>query len=185
VLVAQGDPSAAADVLAPVVDRYPLPELAIARADDLAAAGRATEATQAYGLVDVEFQLQRSSGVQIDLELALYLADHRPGADALAQAQSAVAARPNVGAWDALAWARYTAGDVAGAQAALGSALQLGTIDPRILWHAAAITAAGGDATAARQHLQALFATNWRFSAVRVADIQALAAQLGITPPPS
>jgi tetratricopeptide (TPR) repeat protein len=183
VAVARGDPSGAADILAPVVDRIPLPELAVAYGDALTAAGRPDEAARAYGLVDVLFALQSDAGVVTDLELALYLAEHRPGAEAVARAEDAVERRPNVGAWDALAWARFTAGDTDGAAAAITEALRLGTIDPRIRYHAAEIAAGDGDTAGAREHLEALAATNWRFSAIHVDDVEALAADLGVALP--
>jgi hypothetical protein len=121
--------------------------------------------------------------VVTDLELALYLADHRPGAEAVSLAEDAVARRPNVGAWDALAWARFTAGDAEVAAAAITEALRLGTIDPRIRYHAAEIAMATGDTAGARAHVEALAATNWRFSAIHVDDVEDLAADLGVDLP--
>jgi tetratricopeptide (TPR) repeat protein len=50
-----------------------------------------------------------------------------------------ISARPDVYGWDLLAWARYRAGEIQAAQAAMKSALEVGTMDPQILVHARVI----------------------------------------------
>ena len=70
----------------------PLPEYVIALADAQAAAGRADEAAQSVELARAEIQLFEATGVMVDLDLALFEADHGDPDRALAFAESAYAA---------------------------------------------------------------------------------------------
>ena len=178
--VAEGDPARAADLLAEAVARNPLPELAIAHADALEGAGRADEAADARELVDVLFTLQSEAGVTVELELALFLADQGRADEAVELAEQAVERRPNVAAWDALAWASFRAGDLSRAVEAVERSTALGSVDPLIRYHAAEIAAADGDEAAAAGHLQVVLDTNPRFSAVLADDVVALADRLGL-----
>jgi tetratricopeptide (TPR) repeat protein len=181
--VAAGDPAGAAELLTKALEVQPLPEFAIARGDALRAAGMETEAMKAYALVDVLIALQRANGVDIDLELALFRADHGPGRSAVAQARVALARRPSQLAHDVLAWNLYQAGDIAEAVKESAKALALGTKDPQIRYHAAAIAHRAGDVGAARENLQIVLAANPRFSAVLTHDVAQLALDVGLVMP--
>ena len=73
---ALGRYDAAADGYRAVVARYPLPAYVIAYGDVLQAAGRHAAAQREYALVRAEEQLYAANGVDVDVELALFDADH-------------------------------------------------------------------------------------------------------------
>lgn len=167
VAAARGDLDAALPLFAEAATRLPSAENAAAYGDALAAAGRTREAAAQYAVVEAIQQLQAEAGVDVDLELALFRADHgdrAAAAEAAAQAREIVAARPSVVAWDVLAWAAFKAGDLATAQDAAAQALRLGGDDPRMLFHAGMIAAAAGDRAAAIARLEAALAANPAFS---------------------
>ena len=95
-----------------VVERYPVLEYVVALGDLLRDARRQQRASQQYALVDVIDQLLRANGVNSDLELALYYADHdihlkTPYVRLAAEYQR----RPSVQAADILAWTLYKNGN--------------------------------------------------------------------------
>lgn len=182
-LVARGNPGAAADILAEVVRVLPTAENAIAHGDALSGAGRMAEAREAYALVDVIARLYRANGVNVDLELALFAADHSAGKATVKQARSAVENRPSIQGHDALAWALFTAGKADDAWPEARRALRTGSRDPLLRFHAAAIAEARGDKALAIRHLKVVLATNPRFSAALASRVERLAAKLGLAVP--
>jgi tetratricopeptide (TPR) repeat protein len=171
VAAARGDLATAADLYDRAVRTMPIPEFVIAYGDVLAAAGRTTDADRQYALVAAIQQIYAANGVDVDLELALFTADHgRPDElpAAVDRMRAVVARRPSVTAYDALGWALYRSGDLAGARDASRRALRLGTQNPLLLFHAGMIDAALGDQSAAIEHLGAALRLNPHFS-VRVA----------------
>jgi tetratricopeptide (TPR) repeat protein len=97
-------------------------------------------------------------------ELALFYADHgRRLPEALDLARRELDVRRDVYTWDVLAWTRYQNGRVPEAAAAMGDALQLGTRDARLLFHAGMIYRAAGDTDRARDYLGQALALNPRF----------------------
>lgn len=183
-LVARGDPGAAADLLTDVVEVLPTAEHVIAQGDALAAAGRTKEAATAYELVGAIAKLYRANGVNVDLELALFTADHRPGGAAVKQARQAAEQRRSVAGHDALAWSLFTAGKPAEAWPEAERALRLGTRDPQIRFHAASIALARGQRDVAARHLAVVLETNPRFSAALTPAVSRLAGRLDLTVPP-
>jgi tetratricopeptide (TPR) repeat protein len=158
----------------------PLPQYAIALGDALTAAGRTEEATRAYALVDVISKLFVASGVRLDLETALYDADHHPGADAVARARRALEARPSTLAHDVLAWNLFQVGKFDEAAVESTRALALGSRDPQERYHAAVIAAARHDDTEARADLRIVLAENPRFNARLAPAVERLRQQLGL-----
>lgn len=147
------------------IARMPLPEFVIALGETLESAGRSEEAARQYDLVRAMQQLLAANGVDTDLELALFDADH--GGDpeeTVALARAAYERRPGVKAADTLAWALYRAGQLDEARRFADEALRLGTRDPLMLYHAGTIAAAQGDRAAARGYLQRALELNPRFS---------------------
>ena len=184
ILAARGDLAGAIALYEDVTRVMPLPEYVIALGDSYALAGRAADAAQAYALVRVIAQLQRANGVDIDLEMGLFEADHltdagsKPpaggtsgGADRLttaqetvAQARQAYANRPTIYGADALGWALYQAGNAGEAQAWAQSALKLNTQDALVWFHAGMIEARLGNRTGAREKLAHALELNPYFS---------------------
>jgi tetratricopeptide (TPR) repeat protein len=155
-------------------DIVPLPEYVIALGDAQTAAGQLDSAAHSYALARAEIQLFQATGVIVDLDLALFEADHGDPSRALQLAQIAYKATPTVRAADALAWALHRLGRDDEAMAHSAEALRLGSIDPILRYHAGAIEAALGDANDARRNLQFALATDPGFSATGAAEARRL-----------
>jgi tetratricopeptide (TPR) repeat protein len=185
VLTARGDRDGAIALLQARNNALPSPTGAALLGDIATLDGRADVATNAYALVRAMDALQVSAGANVDLESALFEADHGGApAKVLDLATKAYAARPSIHGADALAWARYRTGDIAGARTAIDEARRLGTVDASLLFHAAAIHAAAGDTASARTELtQALAANPW-FALANRTEVAALATRLGVALPP-
>jgi tetratricopeptide (TPR) repeat protein len=184
VLVARGRPAEAAEILTEVVQDQPLAEHAIALGDALQGAGRTDEAARAYERVDAIQALYAANGVDVDLELALFAADRRPGKDALVQARRGFENHPSLFGHDVVAWNLFKVGKLDEAAEESAAALRLGSRDPGQRHHAAAIALARGDREEAARHLQVVVDTNPRYSAAAVADVERLARDVGIAVPP-
>jgi tetratricopeptide (TPR) repeat protein len=165
VRAAQGKLHEAIALYQSAIARMPLPEFVIALGETHQAAGQNAEAEKQYQLVRAMQQLFKANGVDTDLELALFDADHaQMPAATVALARDAYARRPSVKAADALAWALFKAGQVAEARHYADEALRLGTHDPLMLYHAGTIAQAQGDSAAARDWLARALERNPSFS---------------------
>jgi tetratricopeptide (TPR) repeat protein len=168
VRAAQGKLDEAIGLYQSAIARMPLPEFVIALGETQQAAGHTAEAAKQYELVRAMQQLFKANGVDTDLELALFDADH-PSADlradtTVALAREAYTRRPSVKAADTLAWALFKAGQAAEARHYADEALRLGTHDPLMLYHAGTIAQAQGDRVAARDWLTRSLERNPSFS---------------------
>jgi len=166
------------------VDRMPLPEYVIALGDVQEAAGKSAEAVRSFDLARVQERLFTANGVDVDVELSLFDADHNfdlPGTLTLAKA--ARERRPSIRGADALAWTYAQSGNYQAAQPIIQDALHLGTQDPLMLFHAGMIAYHLGDLSAARTYLERVMALNPQFS-VRYAALARetlAAARAGMT----
>jgi tetratricopeptide (TPR) repeat protein len=132
---ARGDAPRAIAGFREVVARYPLPEYVVALGDLLAATGERESAREQYRLAHAEAALFRANGVNVDLELALFDADHgRPG-PALRAARDEWARRHSIHVADAYAWALHAAGRDREALAYERRALTLGTRSALFRYH--------------------------------------------------
>lgn len=147
-----------------VVDRLPLPEYAIALAEAELAAGRTTAAGDDLALVGVESRLLRAAGVDVDVELAIYEADHGDPRRAVELSRGAWRRAPGVRSADAYSWALHSAGRDAAALALSREAMRLGSRDPYFLYHAGLIAADAGARGRARALLGRLTAQSPAFS---------------------
>ncbi|MFL5689636.1 MAG: tetratricopeptide repeat protein [Chloroflexota bacterium] len=159
-------------------DILPLPDYVIALADTETAAGLPDDAARNIKLARAEIGLFGSTGVVVDLDLALFEADHGNPAAALGYAQTAARATPTVRAEDALAWAMHRLGRDTEARAHSDAALKLGSVDPTFRYHHGAILAALGEAAAARRDLEMALATDPGFSATGAAEARRILASL-------
>jgi tetratricopeptide (TPR) repeat protein len=153
IAASRGEAAQALAILRPLAARLPLPEFLIALGDLYTRQGDVRAAQEQYDLVRVIQQLNAGAGMNVDLELAAF--DAHYGTDvpaAVAAARAAYAARPTIYAADALAWALHRSGDSAAAWRYSQEALRLGTQDPLLHLHAAAIADRLGDAVAAEHH---------------------------------
>lgn len=182
---AAGDPNAAIERLQLVVLGQPRPDALTLLADLHRFVGDDDAAADADELVRTVARLQEAAGQAVDLEMALFEADRGDDPQrALTLAETAHQARPdNVFAADALGWALHRADRSDEAVEHVEHALRLGTEDPVLRYHAAAVYAAAGRHDDARAHLEAVAGANPWFSVAHLDDAGMLADQLGVTPP--
>jgi tetratricopeptide (TPR) repeat protein len=147
-----------------VVARYPLPEHVITLGDLYTVAGHEARAADEYALASAEADLFRANGVNVDVEQAVFQADHGDPATALADAGAGWSARKSIGAADALGWALYRNGRFRAAQRHARYALHLGTRDPLYLFHAGMIAMRLRDEATARRDLTHALEINPHFS---------------------
>ncbi len=159
-------------------DILPLPEYVLALADAQSAAGLKEAAMRNEKLARAEIQLFQASGVVVDVDLALFEADHGDPAQALKYAEAGYGATPTVRAADALAWAFHRLGRDAEAKGRSDEALRLGSRDPLLRYHAGAIAAALGDVKTARADLTLALSTDPGFSATGAAEARRIIAAL-------
>ncbi len=183
VKVAEGDLPAALALYEQMHARTATPELAAVIGDLYARAGRGDRAEALYRQAE---QLEREGWASEEPQpqaLARFLAErdrHIPEAVALAEA--AAADRRDLHTMDALAWAYFKAGRTAEARRASEAALRTGTRDLRIVYHAAAIRQALGDASAARELLARVELPIVELDVLVAPQARALAATLGTNP---
>jgi tetratricopeptide (TPR) repeat protein len=162
---ARGQPEAAIAAYRTVTQRLPLPEFVIPLGELYEVTGQPAEAARQYELVRVIQTLNESAGLEVDLELALFEADHGGNPQTtVEQARQAYARRPSILAADVLAWALYQAEDYQAAESFSEEALRLGTQDAAKYFHAGMIAYRRGDVTQARAHLQHALDINPQFS---------------------
>ena len=164
--VALGDLPAAITRLRSVVARLPLPEYVVALGDAELAAGRPAAARRDLALVRAQGRLLASAGVNTDVDLALFEADHGSPAKGVTLARRGYAAAPSVRSADALGWSLARAGRPGEALAWMREALRLGWRDPLVLYHAGMTAKAAGQPALARTWLSRALRENPRFNAV-------------------
>ncbi len=165
VAAARGDYASAIAHYTTALNVMPWPQYIINLGDVYTAAGHPVDAAREYGLVDAIERLFQANGVNVDMELSLFNADHhRHLPDTLTLAQKNMQTRPSVMSADALAWAQYQAGDCHGAAQTEQQALRLGTNTPLTLFHAGMIAACSGATAKATAYFQQTIDLNPHFS---------------------
>ncbi len=162
---AQGNPAEAIARYEQISKQLPLPEFIIALGELYEANGQLDAARQQYDLVGIIQQINAAAGMNVDLEMALFSANH--GTDptsAVDQARAAYAERATIYTADSLAWALYQQGNYAEAAPYSQEALHLGTRDASLHFHAGMIAHQLGDQASARTHLQTALTINPYFS---------------------
>lgn len=140
---AREDHGAAIKYYQRAIDRVPLPEFVIALGDLYERAGRQDAAREQFRLVKAMEQLYAANGVSMDLEMALFEADHDGDVQAAVEvSEREWAWRKSVRVADVYAWTLYKAGRFEDASAMMRQALRLGSKDPLFLRHARQIEAA-------------------------------------------
>ncbi|MBI5287679.1 MAG: tetratricopeptide repeat protein [Chloroflexi bacterium] len=165
VSAARGDLAAASDYYEQAIAKIPVPEYVVALGDLYAAQGDSAKAGDQYALVGAIEQLYTANGVNLDLQIGLFNADHdREIAATVERARVAFAEQPSLQAADVLAWAQYKAGDFDAAAKAIEHALATGTRETSVLYHAGMIFRATGDLDRAAEYLGAVQDQNPAFS---------------------
>ena len=174
----QGEIQKAIDAYRQINDELPLPEFVIALGDLYQINGNTAQAKAQFDLVRVIQQLNTSASMDVDMELALFEADHLPDPTSQASAQAistensalvtsaraAYARRSSIYAADVLAWALYKTGQFDEAAKYSTESLKLGTRDAMLHFHAGMIALARNDKAAAKKHLQTTLEINPHFS---------------------
>ena len=166
-----------------VVDRYPSPEYVIALGDLHAITGQSEEAARQYALVRAEERLLRAGGVNVDLEMALFDADH--GVDlkhGLAAARQEWARRTSIHVADALAWELYANRRYSQALRYADQALRLGTRNALFFFHRGMIQRALGRFGPARRDLAEALSINPHFSILWSRRAERILVSLGGAP---
>jgi len=137
----------------------------VAELGDLyAKSGNQAEAQKQYALVEYIGLLGHINQVLHNRDLALFYADHDMKlAESLDLAQKELEVRRDVYTWDALGWALYKNGKIAEAAKASEKAMQFGTRDSLILFHAAMISDRMGQPEQARNELRESLQINPHF----------------------
>jgi tetratricopeptide (TPR) repeat protein len=175
---ARGDDELAIARFTEVVARYPSAEFVGALADLYRVSGKPALADRQEAVVAAMHDLATANGVNVDLELALFDADHGDPEGALAAARAEWARRQSVHVADAYAWALYANGRYRRASTFAERALALGTRSALILFHAGMIRLELGDEVGARRYLSDAVATNPNFSILHAADAERVLARL-------
>jgi tetratricopeptide (TPR) repeat protein len=149
----------------------PMPTFIAELGDLYARSGNQTEARKQYALVEYIGLLGHINQVLHNRDLALFYADHDMKlAEALDLAQKELEVRHDVYTWDALAWALYKSGKLTEAAKASEKAMQFGTRDSLLLFHAGMIADALGQQEQARSELKEALQINPHFH-LRYANI--------------
>ena len=173
VRAAQGDTDQAIKFLNHAVAIMPMPEFVITLGDLYQVTGQHQAASQQYQLVSVIEQLYRSNGVDMDMEIALFNADHDQNLDeTVALARQAYVNRPSIHAADTLAWILYKAGNYEEAQQYSEEALKLESKDALKLFHAGMIALQLGNQVEARIYLEQALTINPHFSILYADEAQ-------------
>jgi tetratricopeptide (TPR) repeat protein len=166
-----------------VVDRYPLPDYVIALGDLYRSTGQQEAAAQQYGLLHVEEQLFRENGVNLDLEIALFDADHRVDlAAGLAAARAEWSRRHSIQVADALSWELLANGRPSEALRYANLALGLGMRNALLFFHRGMIERSLGMTRAARADLAQALSINPSFSILWSKEAARVLAQMGGAP---
>ncbi len=147
-----------------VVVRLPLPEYVITLGELELAAGRRPAAKEDFALVDAERRLLAANGVNTDVEVALFEADHGDARRGVALGRRAWRGAPSVRSADALSWALTRAGRPRDGLRFARRAVRLGSRDPLLLTHAGLTAKLSGAPAPARRYLSRALADNPRFS---------------------
>jgi tetratricopeptide (TPR) repeat protein len=151
----------------------PIPEFVITLGDLYHVAGQEEKANQQYQLLAIIEKLHRANGVDMDMEIALFNADHDQNLEeTLALARAAYASRPSIHGADALAWALYKTSNYEEAQKYSEESLQLGTKDALKLFHAGMIALKLGKTTQARDYLEQALTLNPHFSILYADEVE-------------
>jgi tetratricopeptide (TPR) repeat protein len=161
---ARGDDARAVRRYEEAVALLPSVEHVRALGDLYASIGREDLAREQFAVVEAARVLAEANGVDVDLEVAVFDADHGNPRSALEAARAEWSGRRSVHVADAYAWALYANGRYDRAAAMARRALALGTRNATFLFHAGMIERARGRDDDARRLLREALATNPHFS---------------------
>ena len=162
---ARGRLGAAVATARHAANAVPLPQTVGLLGDLLERRGDAAGAARQRATVAAIDRLLAANGLRVDLESAVFRADHgiRP-AETVGLARRARADRPSIQGDDALGWALARAGRCAEAQRWLERALRLGTKDALLFFHRGYAVGCAGDRASMRSWYGKALALSPEFS---------------------
>lgn len=174
----RGDTRLAIERFEDVVARRPSVEDVAALGDLYAMTGHPDLADAQYAVVEAARELARASGVNVDLEIALFDADHGDPEGALAAARAEWRRRKSIHVADAYGWSLYANGRLRDAARLSDRALSLGTRNATFLFHAAMIERALGREAVALRLMNRALDLNPRFSVLHAATAERVLLEL-------
>ena len=180
VAAARGDYDRSIELYTQVTQRQPLPQYVAALGDVYAVAGKQTQADRQYALIGAIEQLYQANGINVDLQMSLFFADHDTSiSNAVQQALAVRQAQPgSIYTADAVAWTLYKSGQYDQALPYANAALAMGTQDASLFYHAGMIQKALGNNSAAQDDLQKAIAINPHFSPLQAPIAQQALSEL-------
>ncbi len=178
-LAAQGDTAAAVVAYQDVVSRQPLPQYLVELGELFLAAGRDADAAAQFDVVRAGEALATANGVNVDLEAALFEAEHGRPAEAVAAARSEWGKRHSIAVADALGWALHAAGRDSEALTYARLATRLGTADARLHYHRGIIEKSLALREQARRSLHTALAIDPHFSPLHAPRARTALSTLG------
>lgn len=162
--------------------RTPVPRLALELGELLDSLGREEEARVPYDMLDALAVRDGTDGVDDDVVLGLYEADHGDPAAAVRRLSEEWSRHKSVQVADALGWALHRAGEDSAALEYAKKATELGLRSADFAYHRAMIERRLGDEAATRRHLQEAMRTNPHFSPLRAPLAKEALATIGQPP---
>ncbi|MFJ1868880.1 tetratricopeptide repeat protein [Streptomyces sp. NPDC088097] len=147
--------------------RAPSPRLALELGELLESLGREAEARVPYDALAAMAARGGRDGVNEDVVLGLYEADHGDAGAAVRRLSAEWGRHKNVQVADALGWALHRTGEDTAALEYAKKATELGLRSAEFSYHRALIEKGLGDEAAERRHLQETLRTNPGFSPLR------------------
>ncbi|RPI31476.1 MAG: hypothetical protein EHM70_11450 [Chloroflexota bacterium] len=179
VYIAQGKVEEGTALLRDSSQVMPVPEFIITLADVFKQTGQMEAAQEQYDLLGVIQKLYQENGVDMDLEIALFNADHGLATSTTVdEVRQAYQRRPSIYAADVLAWVLYQNGEYEQARQYSEQALRLETKDALKLFHAGMIHYRLGDLDQARVDLEEAVGINPHFSILYAGEAQRILEEL-------
>jgi tetratricopeptide (TPR) repeat protein len=146
------------------IARVPYPEYAAALGDIYHKLGQFEDAKKQYELVEFIGYLSQVNQQIHNRDLALFYADHELKLrESLALAQKELEVRRDIYTWDVLAWSMFKNDKLQGAAEGISHALEQGTKDPQLFFHAGMIYERLGDSLKAKEYLRRALDINPHF----------------------
>jgi tetratricopeptide (TPR) repeat protein len=174
---ARGDLAEAGQMYERAFSVVPWPQYAVERYEVAIAQGSAPDAVRWKSLIGALERLSTSAGL-FNRVLAGFEADYGSPDAAVRMARGELEGRKDVYGWDTYAWALHRSGREAEASQAESHAVALGTQDPLLDFHAAAIFADAGDRGRALRHARRAHAENPNFDLARAREANDLLERL-------
>jgi tetratricopeptide (TPR) repeat protein len=164
VRASQGRYADAVKLYKEAVAKVPYPEYAAALGDIYRKLGQLDDAKKQYDLVEFVGYLSQVNQQIHNRDLALFYADHGLKLqESLALARKELEVRRDIYTWDVLAWSLFKNDKLQEAAEAISHALEQGTKDPQLFFHAGLIYEKLGDSRQAKEYLQRALDINPHF----------------------